>query len=275
MKKIGMVLLVVALYGKVAAQIPNNGFENWSTDGGGNLNPDFWLSPNDQSVSYTPIERVTGYMSTYAMRVFTPNMGGFNLPSATLLQFASTLRPTALNGYYKGIFSANDSSYVNFTSSFNGSGIGAGVRYFSADQNTFTSFSVPVNYSSASDPDTISIIVGSGSGVTTPGADLTIDDFTFSFISGIEIPLNSGLITGGHMDASMQDYSFYIHSPLMNLYTIKLCDIAGHELYTASEFLDEGKHPVSIPAASFVNGIYILRVTGGPTNHVQKIVITH
>ena len=275
MKKTITLFLLVGLYANIFAQIPNNDFESWTNDGAGNINPDFWLSPNDSTNGYVPIVQATGYMGTYAMRVYTPTVASVIVPGATIMQFPSTLRPGTLNGYYKGIWAANDSSYITFTSTLNGTGIGAGVMYASIDQPSFTYFSIPIYYGSGSNPDTISIIVSSGTQVITPGADITIDELTFSMTAGIEIPVSSALINGGHMDSDLQNYLFYINSYSPNDYTIKLFDIAGHEVFTSFNHLAEGKYPITLPANSLVNGIYVLRVIGGQTNYAQKIIITH
>lgn len=275
MKKILMMLFVLTIYNMVSSQIPNNGFENWSTDGGGNLNPDYWLSPNDQSAGYTPIERVTGFMGSYAMRVYTPNVGGLNIPSAVVMQFPSTLRPTALTGYYKSAFAANDSSYIDFASSENGSGIGAGALFFSTNQATFQAFSIPVYYGSANNPDTISIAVGSGATVPSPGADMIIDELSFSFTSGIEIPVTSSLISGGHMDAHLNNYIFYILSDHLNRYDVRLFDLTGTEMLSLNYEFPEGKHLVTLPVYELRTGLYVLKVSGGPTFYSQKIYVSH
>ena len=161
MKKKIFTMAITLLVFTVAgyAQIPNNGFETWSDPGTGPC-PDGWICGNNSSVNFLPIVQTTGYKGTFAMKATVVDLGGGQVQGGTaLLQFASTLRPKSLTGYYHGTFVANDSATILVTIGKGGTGIGAGVKYFSTNQSTFKYFSIPLNYGSSNNPDSIAIAV--------------------------------------------------------------------------------------------------------------------
>src|SRR5437867_11479307 len=105
MKKTATLLLLSFLFFFIKAQIPNAGFENWSTDINGDFNPDFWQTSNstpDTSVfRYTP-----AYAGNYSILVKAFTSGGFTIPGLAYTDFPFMLRPTHFNFYYKGTIMA-------------------------------------------------------------------------------------------------------------------------------------------------------------------------
>lgn len=171
MKKITLLLaLIFALAVKIHAQIPNNGFENWTSFGTYD-DPSFWGSTNSSSGGqFYAITKSTDHFPTsigqYSVRVennisYNPNnfARGFLAtgPPPPAPDFPITGHPTSLTGYYKFIPQNGDTMTVQIQLYANGNSV-AFASFTSTDtvpQWTPFTLSIP-NYLSA---DSASIII--------------------------------------------------------------------------------------------------------------------
>jgi hypothetical protein len=211
-------LLISISFGLVFSQeeqVPNGGFETWKTHDLGFEYPVGWDNPNADLALFglTPVTPSTdaaeGNFSAFLESQFLSAVGiNFVIPgvvtlgtfvvdyinnSATLeggISFSD--RPLALKGSYKNYPAAGDSTMIVaiFTKWMPAKGkrdtIGFGGLFSKETVNTWTSFSIPINFFSEDAPDTMNVNVVS-SNMITPNKDsyMYIDALSFEYPAGI------------------------------------------------------------------------------------------
>ena len=197
------------------AQVPNNSFENWSTDGSISA-PDHYLSTDiwnaQPTVNFTyPIavsQYTPGHSGTYAVKlqniigtIYTTNIDTLagqiiNSENRTDLYanygFPYTQRPSILAGYYMfnqgGSGKKIDTGFVSiiFTSwnpaTKKTDTIGGGTYSFYENQTSYKEFSIAISYISNAIPDTSSILCSSSNdnAIVSTNTYLILDDFSFT-----------------------------------------------------------------------------------------------
>lgn len=215
MCKYFFIFCIVIWYSSLQSQIiPNNDFENWSSDGEF-LNPDGWDCSNRSFfslLSFTTTTRVTdAYSGTYCTRLETiqESTGGEIVKMAGILTLGIfdvniidrtaivkggipfTQKPTKLTGYYKYFPVANDSSNFqigltkfNATKGFSDT-LGYG-KFASSSASEWTYFEVPVEYNNEGTPDTLNIVfLSSDTSIFNVGSVLFIDSIGLEGVNSV------------------------------------------------------------------------------------------
>ncbi len=195
MKQIFLITLL-ALSSTVKAQLVNPGFENWTTVGGTNR-LDGWMHmagmmPNTSPNFFGTWRADTAAVGAHALRLSR----WYNYTCDWIRQIAPVSnRPYGVSGVYKyeqtELYGGNvDSALVEIvltkwnTSTLQPDTVGVGVKMLLAT-STFTPFNCPVNYTSATVPDTAIISLRPmpwGSpyiNMTGWGSYFTVDDISF------------------------------------------------------------------------------------------------
>lgn len=228
--KIFIVAVFTILSIKLKAQIPNAGFENWSSAGFPSyLEPDNWGTLNSstaiiQTFTTERANTANAHSGTYAIKLSSHYIAfagqtapGITVSNATINTstqavnggFAYTQRPTHLKGWFKGTPAANDSSSIELILWKWISGvkttIGTATFYNSRTVANYTMFTAAINYTNAANPDS-ALITMSSSDTNRPvdGSVFYVDDlelidcsaFTASASSTNTIcTANSGTVT--------------------------------------------------------------------------------
>jgi len=186
------------------AQIPNAGFEQW-TSFGTYEDPAGWTSLNLLTSSlgaaasceqYTPASA-----GSYAVKVTTRLLPGLGVLPGMLLSgnadaevdgFPYASRPQALNGKWRADLATGDEATVVVTlSRWDGVAgervtVGAGVVTTIDDITAWTNFSAAIEYVDPLDPDTASIVILSSSGAGVDGSWVAVDELAFGGATGVE-----------------------------------------------------------------------------------------
>ncbi|MFN8323511.1 MAG: hypothetical protein U0T74_12695 [Chitinophagales bacterium] len=189
------------------AQIPNAGFENWHTAGFPSYNePDNWGTLNSSTaiISIFTAEKANqanSHSGTSAMKLSThfisfanqtapgiiASSGAINTTNQNVTGgFPFSFRSPALKGWYKGTPAVNDSSQIELTiwkwDNVNHVRIQLAAEKFttSSTVNTYTEFTLPINYTLSGNPDSALILISS-SNTDNPvdGSVFYIDDLAF------------------------------------------------------------------------------------------------
>jgi hypothetical protein len=211
------ILLIVALaiiaFGLNAQLIPNADFENWTE----NI-PDQWDTSNENImgfVQFTNVTPETGDVAngTTAAKVTNTTesivmVGNVTLPGIlTLGDFILDVEaqtgtieggipfphsPTSLKGWFKSAPVGGDSPMIGVgLSKWNETTeqrdtIGYGQMYFDQTVNTWTEFTIEIEWTSTEVPDTMNIIIAStdlleGGGVFVDGSTIWVDNLSFEY----------------------------------------------------------------------------------------------
>ncbi|MEI7661769.1 MAG: T9SS type A sorting domain-containing protein [Bacteroidota bacterium] len=198
--KLILLLYMVATGGFLFAQIPNNGFETWTTTAG-YLNPDGWgtMNPMTQASGIYTCQRGTpGNPGSYYIKLISKNFPGSGvLPGiavsgkliTTTTQSSSgfpyTNRPDSLTGNWQYMAYLSDQGLVAvFLTRWNESLVKrdtvAQVVYLLPGMvMSWHRFSIPITYNSASIPDSAMIVLSASGANPVEGSFLYIDDLLF------------------------------------------------------------------------------------------------
>jgi hypothetical protein len=209
MKKIFLSIVPVAYAATTAfAQIPNAGFENWTSAGSYN-NPDNWDQLNAMTSSAsiytctkgTPGQTGSAYIKLVSKTVGTMgvmpgiattgmiNMSNFSVTGG----FPFTQRPQSLTGAWQYMASGSDAGFVAVYLTKWNSSMGMRDTVAMAMQNlsgmvmSWTSFSINLMYTKGGFPDTAQIILSSSGMVPVANSYLYADNLAFTgSIAGIK-----------------------------------------------------------------------------------------
>jgi len=264
----------------VTAQIPNGGFENWTTDEFGNLNPVAWETTNDNpDISVEPY--VPANQGNYSMRVKAFDPGIFPIGGIAITEFPYTQRPSFFSGWIKTNVMPGDAVYV-IVSLWKGDSIIASpdscTFVIDSTINEYTYFSYGLSYQSALIPDSANIMVIAGkSGYITVGTEIILDELAFSTVAGFEENRTEETAFAG--PAYPNPASGRIFIPLtLNQGTrvdVDVYNSAGTRLRTINFGSREpGHHTLELSVEDFANGLYTYRLTGVGFQQAGKFTVS-
>ena len=283
MKKIIYTLIALTLVVTIskAQMIPNAGFENWTSMGGGAYNnPSGWGNMNNgTSIAsvYTCEKGMPGAVGSFYLKLTSKNTVAGVAPgiavsgvldSITMMPksgFAYTSRPTALAGKWQHMIGSGGSQgYIDVKLTRWDTGthmrvpVGTGHVALSGMAMSWANFSVPVTYTDSNNPDTC-IIMLSASGLTgaANGDYLWVDGLAFTGITGI---------TENYFDANISIFpnptSSYLTVDLSALKDQKVClqivDMQGKQIRRNEEVSVASKTMLDI--ADLSKGNYMLNI---------------
>jgi hypothetical protein len=292
MKKIFTFLFiafVTAFFSAAFAQgVPNPGFEA-GTD---TLSATSWKSTNQFTSSFSIYEfsRNTGsHSGTYAARMETKTVYTLTAPGvATLgtLNFGIggltvtggipfAFRPDTLRGFFKHPVSTLDTCYIAVglfkwnTGLSKRDTIAYAQQYFTTQVNTYTPFTLLLNYLSGSTPDSMNIVITSA--LTHVGSVFYVDDLGFGYLGGVGVqPIvknndNFSVYPNPSVNQVFVNTEFNNSNPT----TVKVYNVLGKEMYTSVNSLKKQ----NIDVSSYPAGLYFVEAVNNGQKHVQKITV--
>ncbi|HXH18995.1 MAG TPA: hypothetical protein VNJ07_07910, partial [Chitinophagales bacterium] len=210
--------ITVSVFSFTHAQIPNAGFENWTSTGfPAHLNPDNWGTLNDATglAGVYTCERGSGadvHSGNYSMKLTSKSVFGQSAPGIAVTGtintgtqeleggFPYTQRPVAMRGWYKYSPMPGDSAEIRVTLWRRSGGVreevGEGVIHPTTTVTSFTQFSVPITYTSADNPDSAMILlVSTNTNNIQVGSAMIIDDLAFLDCSGFSVSVSTTDVT--------------------------------------------------------------------------------
>jgi len=261
--------------------VPNPDFENWTTQSTYLLNG--W--ENNSSGSGTNVMRTTDvYAGSYAMKLqgYTQTLGpnSNNNNGNWGPTFPVTSTPTSLKGFYKFIPQNGDSFDIYIGLWKNGQGVGGGGFNSPSTVNTYTPFSVPINYNStppqAPDSATIQIQFRTGNnprGLSVAYIDnLSFDRFIYFGINEASSQINNVIVFPNPTNGKLNLNFDLIQNENI---VISIYDINGQEaLKLTNQYLDAGNHNLTFDVSNLSNGIYFLMTKNGNSITHSKLMIS-
>lgn len=297
MKKITLFLSVflASVFAQAQDTITNPGFERWSNFGNYDEPNANWhtLNPLTSALGIIVGYKVTApadvHSGSSAIKLITKTVLGSPKPSLVTTGIVNvtqqtidggcpiSARPVALNGWYKFAPQENDTAgFTLILTKWNGTSrdtIGKGGFYTSNTVSEYTSFSVPVNYLSAADPDTVQLLfVSGGPNYAHVGSTLFLDDIAFDFSTDISVTQsqNFKLYPNPAQDQALltfnSDKQQYIDVCLLNAMGQMV-----RSVYSGS--CNSGQNQIQVLTQGLPTGIYWLRYTANGINVTEKLIV--
>ena len=276
---IKLFLTTLLFASNISAQIPNEGFEQWSGS-----NPVSWVSGNVEGFTFvTPSGNPLS--GQFEARLETKSIMG-NLVPAVLSAgsdgegFPVSQRHGQLSFYYKFSKTVN-TAYLFVSVGFKKGedGIGAGVLAINTPADNYTPVTIPVTYINEEIPDLGVILIQVTDQNLSPAASgsyAEIDDLSFSILTDVNDE------SAGVNDFSLEQNFPNPFNPSTrinyqiakdNFVTLKVYDIIGNEVAAlVNNQQPAGKYSVDFNSANLPSGVYLYRLQAG--NYIQTRKMT-
>ena len=262
-KSITLILIsfLLSFTGKSFAQLPNGNFENWSLNTFGILDPDGWSTYNfgtSTCAQYQPAQN-----GTEAVKLAGDSSQGFFLPGSIECYFHSTQKPLSLNGYYQAQFATGDILIMTLYLYDNaGNEIAGGSLDITANANNYTTFSIPLTYSSGAQPDSAAFLVFlENASQNNLSGYAILDNLNFVGTAGVdEISNNNSAKVWPN--PSTEYLNVFVPGFTMENAEIKIMDISGRMVNTeiTKRTFSSQENLITINTSNLEAGMYVISV---------------
>jgi hypothetical protein len=295
MKKLFFSIICCALYsGAVMAQIPNPGFENWTTVGS-YVNPDGWGTMNNTTAvasvytatKGTPGSPGTAYLKLTSKTVSTTVVNGIAvsgvLDSITMMPksgFAFNTRPANFTGKWQHMIYGSSQGSIQVTLTRWDTGLNQRVTVATANQTlsgmamSWANFTIPFTYTDGNNPDTCIIVLKASGSAPTNNDYLWVDNLAFSgTVTGIEKydSFLSNMIIYPNPSTESVTLNLNLKSPQQ--ITIEITDLTGKLIRSRNVGTLQGETIQTINVSGIAKGTYTMRVVGEQGIEVRKIIL--
>jgi len=292
------ILSLIAAVGATAAiaQIPNAGFETWTTVGSYEV-PDSWGCMNHTTATYSvytatkaaPGNPGSAYLKLTSRTTGTTVTNGIavsgRLDTITLRPksgFAFTQRPASLTGKWQHMIYGNSQGAVKvLTTRWNASTnsrdtVAHAEQTLSGMAMSWANFNINLTYKDPVNSPDSCIIVLQASGANPANNDyLWVDNlaFTGTAPTGVgeiqDAPVNLSLYPNPANESVQVRFSLREAQPV----TIDITDLNGRILHTEKKDATAGEIKTTIDVKHFAKGTYLLNISGAAISQTKKFLI--
>lgn len=278
------------------AQIPNSGFETWSTSSGYNM-PGDWdnLNPLTSALSiYTCTKGTPGYGGSSYIQLTSKNVATVGVVPGVAVSgvintttympqsgFAFSARPASLTGAWQYMAYGSDAGHIivylskwNTTTSSRDT-VAYTDHTLSGMVMSWATFSIPLTYKSSATPDSAIIVLSSSGTSPVNNSYLYVDDLAFTgtapssiantvkAVESISIyPNPAGLISTLELSTTQ---------PGSGMLTIT--DVTGRIVNVQNIVATKGRNSYNLPTSALSKGHYIVSVVLNEERYAQTLVI--
>jgi hypothetical protein len=281
----------------VVAQIPNNGFENWTSMGSGSYdNPDNWSTLNDLTSSmgvYTCTKGSPGTAGDSYIQLESKSVSGMGVVPGVAVSgtmdlvtfkpkagFAFTGRPQKLTGSWKYMGSGTDPGFIAvYLTKWNATGkrrdTVAAVKHTLTDMAmVWAAFSVDLNYFTTSAPDSALIILSASGPAPVEMSYLYVDDLSFTgSANGITAIENVISTLSLYPNPAADEAILELTTKQSTNIRLQLTDVTGKLVRGVNAGLVYGFYKHTLNTRELTKGIYFLKIIANDAVEVKKIVI--
>ncbi len=296
MKKSILSIAAIALTSATLfAQIPNNGFENW-TSAGSYSNPDNWDNLNSMTTSmgvYTCTKGTPGSVGTSYLKLVSKTVTGMGVMPGVAISgvidmmtmkpksgFPFTQQPQKLTGSWQYMASGADAGFVAvYLTKWNPAmmmrdTIAKAKQTLSGMAMSWSTFSVTLSYMSTALPDSAMIILSSSGATPVANSYLYVDNLTFTgSVTGIHT-IDSYLSNiESYPNPTTNNISIELYAQKASSIKLQLVDVTGKILKEINAGEIQGDFKQTINTEGISKGIYFLKVFVNDAVDVKKMII--
>jgi hypothetical protein len=270
------------------AQIPNSGFENWTSN-----DPDGWATSNVFVGSVAQIQNITKSSDAHggSAAVKGEVVTFYTITYAPMLQsgtggtgFAFTQRPKTVTGWLKTSFLQSDRFTINIILYKNSTPVAIAANYITANYSTYTQFSVDFSYLTADIPDNCIaqfMIVGSSSSSSSPhiGSYYILDDIAFSGTVPTDVAASKQIPVQFNLEQNYPNpfnpsTKIKFSLPERSNVSLNLYNLIGEKVgEILNQSLEAGNHEVLFNANKLTSGIYFYKLVAGSSTSIRKMIL--
>lgn len=292
MKKSLLFAIAICTVLFVKAQIPNPGFENWTTVGSYE-DPDGWgtLNSTTSALSVLTVTKGTpGNPGNSYIKLTAKSLGAFGvIPGITVTGvidptsqtvtggFPYTQRPASLDGSFQHMATGTGGGILIWSWHWN-SGlmtrdtICAGYLPLSGMAMSWTNFSVPLVYVNSGNPDSCMILMVT-SNPAVANDYLWVDDLHFTFPSGIQNTAATTPQISLYPNPAHGKLNVFAGNLLNANCTMQVVDVTGKLMIEKTEHVFNQNLHQTIDISSLQAGLYIFNMKQGDAIETKTFVI--
>lgn len=274
-------VLVVCMWSSVLfAQIPNNGFENWT---GGE--PDGWYTTNAAPVAVVITQSTDARQGLSSLQGIAKAVLSVVIPPVVVVGeegtpgFPVNQRYLSIKGFYKFAPVGSNIFTVTIAFSKNGQAIGGGVKNLPA-ASAWSLFEVPIIYTNGETPDTCNLSIGvtggTGGGTVNAGSAFYIDDLNLSLTVSVnkELDKKNFSLYQNYPNPFNPSTKISFSIPSAEFVNLKLFAVTGAEVVTlVNGYKPAGEYEVGFNATGLPDGVYFYKLTAGSFSSVKKLIL--
>lgn len=296
MKKISTLLTAILFSGILAAQIPNAGFETWTTTGGYDV-PTGWDQLNSMTSSmstYTCMKGTPGTVGSSYIKLVSKTVTGMGVMPGVAVSgvidmatikpksgFASTVRPVSLTGSWQYMAYGSDQGHIavllsKWNTAMNMRDTVAYTDYaLPGMAMSWATFTIPLTYRTGAVPDS-AIIVLSASGTTPVNSSYLYADnlaFTGTVPTGISSVVNGGSSFSIFPNPATNVATINYTSKSGQNIKVSINDISGKLIQTIQPSVVSGKNQIQVDLNGLSKGVYVIRMDSEVGTETQKLLV--
>ncbi len=276
------------------AQIPNNGFENW-TSMGSYSNPDGWDQLNNLTASasiYTCTKGTPGFVGTGYLKLVSKTVGTNVAPGIAVSGlinisamkpksgFPYTGQPQKLTGSWQYMASGADAGFISIiltkwnSTSMKRDTIAKANQVLSGMAMSWATFNINLTYKSSALPDSAIIVLSASGATPVANSYLYVDNLSFAgSVAGINNIDNYVSNINTYPNPTSDNINVELYAQKVSIIKLQLVDITGKLIKEINVGEVQGNYKHTISTTGISKGVYFLKVTANDAVETKKIII--
>ena len=274
-----LIAFICAITMRANAQIPNPGFENWTSG-----DPDGWVTSNAFPAGLINVTQTTdNHSGSYALKgevinFFSAAMGPVIQSGPGGKGFAISEQYHSFNLFYKFTSVGGDKFSVNVGLTKAGNPVAQGAVALPATISAYTQLTVPLTYLTNDVPDSAIIQILITGPVTGSdyhvGSVMFVDDLLFSLVNVFENIPDPDLIVKCYPDPSAGLINIPLHDNVSGEFIINVFDTYGKEVKKITgQSLNNGMNVLQFSAEDLSSGLYFFSINGQNRQYQGKFTV--